>query len=95
MWQNATLAGSLQKGLDTMGNDEKIKTKRIGPRMAECVEFVKAHPGCVMIEAVRHVMPRGSTMFGYRSVWRAVDAGLIVAKPGARKGTYRLSIPEE
>lgn len=51
--------------------------KRIGPRMLEAVEYVSNHPGCPILPVAEHVGPYGSRQFGYRTVHRAVKAGLI------------------
>ena len=55
-------------------------SKRIGPRMLQVQAFVEANPGLPMIAAARHVAPRGSLKFGYRTVHRAVAAGLVRAE---------------
>lgn len=71
---------------------------RIGWRMQEVADYVARHPGCVMYEAARYVAPRGphnagepGVGYGYRTVWRAVHAGLVKAQPDPRRqGSYRL-----
>lgn len=58
---------------------------RIGPKMAEVVDYVHAHPGCIKIDAAQHVVPHpehgrhGGLAFGYRTVNRTIKAGLITA----------------
>lgn len=63
---------------------------RIGRRMVDVASFVSANPGALMISAARYVGPHGSLKFGYRTVHRAIDAGLVQALPGTRRGTWRL-----
>jgi hypothetical protein len=53
---------------------------RIGPRMQEAAEYVLHHPGCAMLPVAEHVGPNGSRNFGYRTVHRAIAAGLIRAE---------------
>jgi len=65
---------------------------RIGPRMIDVLTYVKANPNCIMIRAAEHVAPNGSLKYGYATVHRAIDAGIIVAVKGARNWTY-LNIP--
>lgn len=52
-------------------------TARVGPRMAEAVAYVSQNPGCTMLEVAEHVGPNGSRQYGYRTVHRCIDAGLI------------------
>jgi hypothetical protein len=58
--------------------------KRIGKRMREVRFFVKNNPGLAMIHSARIVAPHGSLHFGYRTVHRAIDAGIVFAKSGPR-----------
>jgi len=67
---------------------------RIGPRMNEVLEHVKANPGCTKLSAALAVAPHGSTMYGYRTVDRAIRAGLIVAKRPSVYGKYALYAQE-
>lgn len=55
--------------------------KRIGPRMREVVAYVDAHPGCPILPVAEHVGPHGSRQFGYRTVHRCIDAGLVEHVP--------------
>ena len=68
---------------------------RIGPKMQEAVDFVKENPGCAILPVAQHIGPNGSVQYGYRAVHRAIEAGLIQAKPGKRKGTYSLTVASE
>lgn len=66
---------------------------RIGPQMAAVVSFVARNPGCVKIDAARHVAPGRSGRglgFGYWTVDRAFNAGLIeiVYGKGNRQHLY-------
>lgn len=54
-------------------------TNRIGPRMAQAVAYVRKHPGCSILPVAERVGPNGSRKFGYRTVHRAIRAGLIRA----------------
>lgn len=55
------------------------KRVRIGPRMREAADFVRSNPGCAILPVAEAVGPHGSRAFGYRTVHRAIDAGLIQA----------------
>ena len=68
---------------------------RIGHKMQQVAEFVKANDGCLMIEAAREVGPHGSLRYGYAAIHRAIGAGLVVRKEGKRRGTYTLHIEGE
>lgn len=52
--------------------------RRIGPKMAEVVSFVEAHPGTLKIRAAQYVGPHGSLQYGYATVDRALAAGLVL-----------------
>jgi len=58
--------------------------KRIGPRMSAVLSFVRANPGLAMLRAARHVGPHGSLNYGYRTVRRVIDAGLVRTERGHR-----------
>lgn len=45
--------------------------------MLAAVAYVAAHPGCAILPVAEHVGPYGSRKYGYRTVHRAIDAGLI------------------
>lgn len=60
--------------------------------MRAAADYVAAHPGCPKLPVARAVGPHGSTQFGYRSVDRAIGAGLIVAR-GDGWTRYRLYAP--
>ena len=51
--------------------------KRIGPRMDHVHTVVTGQPGIVQHELTRLVGPNGSTGYGYRTVMRALSAGLV------------------
>lgn len=67
--------------------------KRIGDRMRQVVTFVERHPGCSKRSAAAFVGPHRSLQFGYRTVDRAITAGLIIADLRSN-GRYRLTVPE-
>lgn len=58
------------------------KPRRIGPRMQEALDFVRRNPGCAILPVAEAVGPYGSRAYGYRTVHRAIDAGLIRAEAG-------------
>jgi hypothetical protein len=68
---------------------------RVGPRMARVVEVVRDNPGCPKIIPARAVAPsrhgRIGLHFGYKSVNRAIRAGLITAER-LPSGTYALNV---
>lgn len=70
-------------------------TARIGPRMQQAVDYVRNHPGTPMHPVNLHVGPHGSNAFGYRSVKRAMAAGLIEHRPqhAKRPGQWALFVP--
>lgn len=65
-------------------------TKRIGERMQAAVDYVAAHPGCAILPVAEHVGPHGSRNYGYRTVHRAIKAGLIRAT--RTNGVYCLEV---
>ncbi len=70
---------------------------RIGPRMAQVVAYVDAHPECSLIDAARDVAPerfgRIGLSFGYKSVHRAIRAGLVDTRPHPSVRSRRLLVP--
>jgi len=56
------------------------KTTRIGQRMIQATAYVRRNPGCAILPAAEWVGPHGSRQYGYRTVHRAIKAGLISAK---------------
>lgn len=52
---------------------------RVGPRMLQALHFVTRNPGCSMLDVAASVGPRGSLKYGYATVHRAINAGVIVA----------------
>lgn len=66
--------------------------KRIGLRMQDVAKYVRMNPGQPMIRAAEYVAPRGSLRFGYRTVHRAIAAGLVIATPGPRN-SWLLEVP--
>lgn len=50
---------------------------RIGPRMAEALDYITRNPGCAILPVAEHVGPRGSRRYGYRTVHRRLEAGLV------------------
>lgn len=67
------------------------RTHRIGPRMEQAASYVASHPGCYKVDVAREVGPHGSLRYGYRTVDRAIAAGLIHAQRQP-DGTYRLTL---
>lgn len=75
-----------------------MSTTRHGPRMLEAAAYVARHPGCAILPVARYVAPRGphgagrpGICYGYRTVHRAIRAGLILAKRA--RGRYTLMAP--
>lgn len=62
----------------------------MGHRIAQAVDFVARHPNCAGIAVARAVGPHGSTRYGYRTLHRAIRAGLIQARKVA--GRYTLTV---
>lgn len=75
------------------------KSTRIGPRMSEVVAFVEANPGRAMFYAAMAVAPRRfgrvGLGYGYDSVHRAIDAGLLSTRPGPRGATLLFPLAKE
>lgn len=67
---------------------------RIGPKMSAAAAYVRDNPGCAIRPVAEHVGPNGSLMYGYRSVHRAIRAGLIQAHR-TKSGRYVLTLPED
>lgn len=59
------------------------KKVRIGYRMRQAVEYVSRHGGAApsRLSVARAVGPHGSTAYGYRTVNRAIRAGLLTLDP--------------
>jgi len=57
--------------------------------MEEAAEYVRRNPGCAMLPVAEAVGPHGSRNFGYRTVHRAIKAGLIRAEK-SNGWTYKL-----
>lgn len=53
------------------------KRGRPGPATLQAVAYVLAHPGLAKYQVARYVGPHGSNNFGDRTVWRAINRGLI------------------
>ena len=66
-------------------------TKRVGPMMTLAQEYVRENPGCCIPPVAEAVGPNGSRQYGYRTVHRAIDAGLIDAVKA--RGRYTLMVP--
>lgn len=52
---------------------------RKGARMAQVIEYVKAHPRCTKMAAAAAIGPNGSLRLGYAVVDRTIRAGFIGA----------------
>ena len=58
-------------------------------RMIQAAAFVRANPGCAILPVAEAVGPHGSRNHGYRTVHRAIKAGLIRAEVvGGRYSLY-------
>lgn len=68
-------------------------SKRVGPRMNDAVAYVLENGPCCILPVARYVGPHGSTRYGYLTVWRAIDAGLIDARRSKNGNSYVLTIP--
>ena len=70
---------------------------RIGPKMWQAVQFVARHPGTAILPVARYVAPCGvpggtpGISYGYRTVHRAIAAGLIDATAG-KGNAYSLRV---
>lgn len=62
---------------------------RIGPRMRDALEYIRNHPGTAILPVAEYVGPNGSRQFGYRTVHRLINAGLVV-NVSTRPQTYKL-----
>jgi DNA-binding IscR family transcriptional regulator len=58
--------------------------KRIGPRMAEALDYVTHNPGCAKLHAASALSGRypGTSAYAYDVVNRLIRAGLVVARKG-------------
>lgn len=64
---------------------------RHGKRMHQLYEYVHTNPGCTMMQAAGAVGPNGSLRYGYKTVGRALAAGVVVrVERSDKKGCYRL-----
>jgi hypothetical protein len=71
------------------------KHKRIGPAMTLAAQYVARHPGCAILPVAEYVGPNGSRQYGYRTVHRAIEAGLIRAERDSNRNRYFLyPVPE-
>ena len=59
-------------------------------KMLQAVEFVRNHPDCPKLWVARAVGPNGSTLYGYRTVNRAIKRNLIKAEWVGNK--YKLKV---
>lgn len=57
----------------------------IGSKMHSVVSFVACNPGLPMLRSARYVGPNGSLKYGYRTVHRAIKAGLVYAVRGGNQ----------
>lgn len=58
-------------------------------RMRQAAAYVRANPGCAILPVAEWVGPHGSRQYGYRTVHRAIKAGLIRAT--TKNGIYSLT----
>jgi len=70
---------------------KEIDMTRTTPRtrMIQAAAFVRANPGCAILPVAEAVGPHGSRNYGYRTVHRAIKAGLIRAT--VKAGRYSLT----
>lgn len=68
-------------------------TTRIGPKMQDAVLYVRDNPGCPILPVAEYVGPNGSLKYGYATVHRAINAGLIEAVK-LSSGRYSLTATE-
>lgn len=59
--------------------------------MSDVASLVSRNPGKAMLWYAERVGPHGSRCYGYRTVWRAVNAGLVRTESGA--GNARVLYP--
>lgn len=69
---------------------ETTTSKRIGPKMILVRDYVAKNPGCTKHEVSLWVGPNGSNNYGWRTVQRALGAGLIRFEPGPDSRRYYL-----
>lgn len=62
---------------------------KIGPKMIEAARYVEKWPGHTKYNVAEGISP-DCIPNGYRIVNRAIDAGMIIAKPGDKKGSFKL-----
>ena len=58
-------------------------------RMIAAAAFVRANPGCAILPVAEAIGPHGSRQYGYRTVHRAIRAGMIRAT--IKGGVYSLT----
>ena len=70
---------------------KEIEMTRTAPRtrMIQAAAFVRANPGCAILPVAEAVGPHGSRNYGYRTVHRAIRAGMIRAT--VSNGRYSLT----
>jgi hypothetical protein len=91
-----TPAGTFQVATPALTDEPATGGPRVGPKMEQAVEYVRRHPGTPMQPVSQHVGPHGSNAYGYRTVMRALKAGLIEHRPehAKRVGQWALFVPE-
>jgi DNA-binding IscR family transcriptional regulator len=69
--------------------------KRIGPRMAEALDYITRNPGCAKLHAASALSGRypGTSAFAFRPVNRLIQAGMVVARKG-KGNAYALFVAE-
>lgn len=63
---------------------------RIGPKMQEARDYAARWPGCSMHELSKAVGPHGSAGYGWRTVQRALRAGMLTTRQDAPGGRHHL-----
>lgn len=78
------------RAIESATNQSNTMT-RTAPRtrMIQAAEFVRANPGCAILPVAEAVGPNGSRNYGYRTVHRAIRAGMIRAT--ISNGRYSLT----
>lgn len=65
---------------------------RVGPKMYMVLEYVEDYPGCPKLHPAEYAGPHGSRKYGYNTVNRCIERGLVRAE-GDDTG-YRLYLTE-
>lgn len=75
-WHDACNSSNHTTGATGPERSNPMKN-RIGPRMQSLVYLVAREPGIVRLKAAKYIGPHGSTRYGYRTIARALSAGIV------------------